>query len=174
MCTNNFLEPLTPPLDPALQSEYSSSPKESPVQFDLQGLSNHIRMGDHAYMKARTMQVHDGLLTETSLPESCHAHTTPSTSAYDGSDIQTYTTVSPYISFSTPQAELMTHFPFRLHLIIAIPSPLMTRPHFRLRSLMLDHHLSGREPQSPCSLTTSKEEARLSSPRHRVHHDPNG
>lgn len=93
MCTNNFTEPSTPPIDPAILSDYSSSTTGSPAQFDLQRLSTDIRMGDHTYMKARTIQVHDGLLTETSLPEAAHTHTPPSTSAYGGSDMQTYTTV---------------------------------------------------------------------------------
>ncbi|RYP59493.1 hypothetical protein DL769_008498 [Monosporascus sp. CRB-8-3] len=57
-------------------------------------------MGDHVYMKSRTMQMHDGLVTETSLPEVGHSHTTPSTSAYGSSDIQAYTSVPPFNNYS--------------------------------------------------------------------------
>lgn len=114
MCTNNFIEPSTPPLDPAAQSEYSSSTTGSPVQLDLQRLSIHISMGDHTYMKARTIQVHDGMLTETSLPEAAHTHTPPSTSAYGGSDMQTYTTVGFHIPPEIPSSQACDSLAFQI------------------------------------------------------------
>lgn len=100
MCTNNFLDTSTPPLDPALQSECSST-TGSPGQLGLQRLSINIRMGDHSYMKSRAVQMHDGLLLETSLPEAAHSHNTPSTSAYGNGDIHAYTTVSSYTRLET-------------------------------------------------------------------------
>ncbi|RYP13417.1 hypothetical protein DL767_010775 [Monosporascus sp. MG133] len=57
-------------------------------------------MGDHTYMKSRTMQMHDGSVTETSLPEVGHSHTTPSTSAYGSGDIQAYTSIPPFNNYS--------------------------------------------------------------------------
>lgn len=89
MSTNNFSDP--PPTTPPLtHSEYSaSSTRGSPLPYDLQQqLELDIGMGDHTYMKARTISVHDGLLPDASLTE---ADTAPPTSAYD---MQAYTTVS--------------------------------------------------------------------------------
>ncbi|RYP09500.1 hypothetical protein DL764_001279 [Monosporascus ibericus] len=57
-------------------------------------------MDDHTYMKSRTVQMHDGLVAETSLPEVGHSHTTPSTSAYGSSDIQAYTSIPPFNNYS--------------------------------------------------------------------------
>ncbi|RYO78470.1 hypothetical protein DL762_008682 [Monosporascus cannonballus] len=57
-------------------------------------------MDDHTYMKSRTMQMHDGLVVKTSLPEVGHSHTTPSTSAYGSGDIQAYTSIPPFNNYS--------------------------------------------------------------------------
>ena len=54
-------------------------------------------MVDRAYMKSGTISLahsSDGLLTETTLPESGTSQVTPSSSAFGNGDIQAYTTVS--------------------------------------------------------------------------------
>ncbi|RYP77246.1 hypothetical protein DL771_001295 [Monosporascus sp. 5C6A] len=107
-------------------------------------------MGDHSYMKSRTMQSHDGLVTETSLPEVGHSQTTPSTSAYGSGDIQAYTSMPPFHNYSV-QAYDSSSLPTP---VSSAPSPSLSEG--TSKSMQPYSQQKGRASQQPTPPGTSQ------------------